>query len=60
MPSSPEACRTFLTRDRSQSVSGNVDVTKLSTLERDLLKDALAVVKQCKTFLRQHFRLDAL
>jgi CBS domain-containing protein len=46
--------------DLDQPVSGNVDVTKLSTLERDLLKDALGVVKQCKTFLRQHFRLDAL
>ena len=46
--------------DLDQPVSGNVDVGKLSTLERDLLKDALAVVKQCKTFLRQHFRLDAL
>jgi CBS domain-containing protein len=46
--------------DLSQPVSGNVDVAKLSTLERDLLKDALAMVKQCRTFLRQHFRLDAL
>ena len=46
--------------DLNQPVSGQVDVGKLSTLERDLLKDALGVVKQCKTFLRQHFRLDAL
>ena len=46
--------------DLEQPVSGDVDVTRLSTLERDLLKDALAVVKQFKTFLRQHFRLDAL
>ena len=46
--------------DLDQSVSGDLDVSKLSTLERDLLKDALSVVKQCKTFLRQHFRLDAL
>ena len=46
--------------DLSQAVSGHLDVDKLSTLDRDLLKDALAVVKQCKTFLRQHFRLDAL
>jgi len=46
--------------DLDQPVSGDVDVTKLSTLERDLLKDALSVVKQCKTFLRQHFRLDVL
>ena len=46
--------------DLDLPVSGDVDVAKLSTLERDLLKDALAVVKQCKTFLRHHFRLDAL
>ena len=46
--------------DLEQPVSGDVEVSKLSTLERDLLKDALGVVKQCKTFLRQHFRLDAL
>ena len=46
--------------DRSQPVTGNVDVNRLSTLERDLLKDALGVVKQCKTFLRLHFRLDSL
>lgn len=46
--------------DLDLPVSGAVDVARLSTLERDLLKDALSVVKQCKTFLRQHFRLDAL
>ena len=46
--------------DRDQPVSGDVDVSRLSTLERDLLKDALAVVRQCKTFLRLHFRLDVL
>src|SRR5574343_2503 len=39
--------------DLDQPVSGNVDVGKLSTLDRDLLKDALGVVKQCKTSLRQ-------
>jgi len=46
--------------DLDQPVSGDVDVGRLSTLDRDLLKDALGVVRQCKTFLRQHFRLDAL
>lgn len=46
--------------DRDQPVSGMVDVSRLSTLERDLLKDALAVVRHCKTFLHQHFRLDVL
>jgi len=46
--------------DLDQAVSGDVDLNKLSTLERDLLKDALSVVKQCKGFLRHHFHLDAL
>jgi CBS domain-containing protein len=46
--------------DLDLPVSGDVDVGKLSTLERDLLKDALSVVKQCKVFLRHHFHLDAL
>jgi CBS domain-containing protein len=35
-------------------------VTRLTTLERDLLKDALEVVRQFKVFVRQHFRLDVL
>ena len=46
--------------DRDQPVSGTVDVARLSTLERDLLKDALAVVRQFKAFLHHHFRLDVL
>jgi CBS domain-containing protein len=41
-------------------VSGLVNVSKLSTLERDLLKDALGVVKHFKTLLRSRFKLDAL
>jgi CBS domain-containing protein len=41
-------------------VSGWVDVGKLSTLERDLLKDALGVVKHFKSLLRSRFKLDAL
>lgn len=41
-------------------VSGLVNVAKLSTLERDLLKDALGVVKHFKTLLRSRFKLDTL
>ncbi|MCF8210802.1 MAG: DUF294 nucleotidyltransferase-like domain-containing protein [Rhodoferax sp.] len=41
-------------------VSGAIDVEKLSTLDRDLLKDTLAVVKQFKVLLNQRFRLDYL
>jgi CBS domain-containing protein len=46
--------------EREQPVSGMVDVNRLTTLDRDLLKDALAVVRQFKAFLRLHFRLDVL
>jgi len=46
--------------DLAHAVTGTVDVSRLTTLERDLLKDALAVVRQFKAFMRQHFRLDVL
>jgi CBS domain-containing protein len=37
-----------------------VDVDKLSSLDRDLLKDTLGVVKRFKAMLRQRYRLDML
>ncbi|QLI80736.1 cyclic nucleotide-binding/CBS domain-containing protein [Chitinibacter fontanus] len=37
-----------------------VDPSQLSALERDLLKDALSVVKQFRSLLRHHFKLDRL
>ncbi|HJU49895.1 MAG TPA: putative nucleotidyltransferase substrate binding domain-containing protein, partial [Pseudogulbenkiania sp.] len=41
--------------------SGNlISPARLSTMERDLLKDALGVVKRFKTMLRHHFRLGSL
>ena len=40
-------------------VSAAVEIDKLSALDRDLLKDALGVVKRFKTLLRHHFHLDA-
>jgi CBS domain-containing protein len=46
--------------DTGRVVSGNVEVEKLSSLDRDLLKDTLAVVKRFRSFLRQRFHLDAL
>ncbi len=45
---------------REQPVSGVVRLDVLSTLERDLLKDALAEVRRLREFLRRHFRLDVL
>jgi len=44
--------------ETGKEVSGEIDLDRLSTLERDLLKDALNVVKRFKVFLRQHFHLE--
>jgi len=44
--------------DAGRAVSGSVDVDRLSSLERDLLKDALAVVKRFKTLVRHQFHLE--
>ena len=41
-------------------VSGNVDLARMSSLERDLLKDTLDVVKRFRRTLRSRFHLDAL
>jgi CBS domain-containing protein len=46
--------------DRAGTVSGVVRSDRLSSLERDLLKDALAVVKQFKAIVRHQFHLDAM
>jgi CBS domain-containing protein len=46
--------------ETQREVSGLVNVAKLSTLERDLLKDALGVVKHFRGLLRSRFKLDAL
>ena len=46
--------------DKGQPVSGAIDVQALSTLDRDLLKDALGVVKRFKAQLRHRFKLGAL
>jgi CBS domain-containing protein len=37
-----------------------VAINQLSSLDRDLLKDTLGVVKRFKLLLRQRFHLDAL
>ncbi len=37
-----------------------IDVARLSSLDRDLLKDTLGVVKRFKALLRQRYRLDLL
>ena len=43
-----------------QAVSNRVQLASLGTLERDRLKDALAIIRRFRQHLRQHFRLDAL
>ena len=42
----------------NRPVSGGIDVSKLSSLDRDLLKDTLGVVKRFKALMRQRFHLD--
>jgi CBS domain-containing protein len=46
--------------EMGQPVSGGVAPGALSSLDRDLLKDTLSVVKRFKLLLRQRFHLDAL
>ncbi len=45
--------------DAERPVSGGVPTGRLSSLERDLLKDSLAVVKRFKTLVRHQFHLEA-
>ena len=47
-------------RLRAQPVTNLVAMASLSTLERDRLKDTLAIVKRFRQQLQQHFRLGAL
>ena len=46
--------------DTGKPVTGSVHVASLSTLDRDLLKDTLGVVKRFKALLRQRFHLEAV
>jgi CBS domain-containing protein len=46
--------------DQGRTVTGNVNPERLSSLERDLLKDALSAVKRFKAMLHQRLRLDAV
>ncbi|MCY7314572.1 MAG: DUF294 nucleotidyltransferase-like domain-containing protein, partial [Rubrivivax sp.] len=45
--------------DTDRPVTGGVPTAKLSSLERDLLKDSFAVVKRFKTLVRHQFHLEA-
>jgi CBS domain-containing protein len=43
-----------------RAVSGNVEPDKLSSLDRDLLKDAIGAVRRFKSLLRHRFHLDVM
>lgn len=47
-------------QEAGHEVTGQVDPARMSSLERDLLKDTLEVVKRFRRMLRLSFRLDAL
>ena len=44
--------------DTGKPVTGAIDVARLSSLDRDLLKDTLGIVKRFKALLRQRFHLE--
>ena len=46
--------------DQGLPVSGTVNSAALGTLDRDLLQDAIAVVKRFRAELRRRFHLDAM
>ncbi|MFZ2217675.1 MAG: putative nucleotidyltransferase substrate binding domain-containing protein, partial [Rhodoferax sp.] len=46
--------------DQGLAVSGTVNSAALGTLDRDLLQDAIAVVKRFRAELRRRFHLDAM
>jgi len=46
-------------RQLGQTLDNLTQLTSLGTLERDLLKDSLAIIKRFRLFLRLHYKLDA-
>ncbi len=46
--------------ETGKAVTGAVNVARLSSLDRDLLKDTLGVVKRFKALLRYRFHLDTM
>ena len=46
--------------ETGHAVAGGIQVDRLSSLDRDLLKDTLGVVKQFKALLNQRFHLEAM
>jgi CBS domain-containing protein len=50
----------LLELDQGLPVSGTVNTSTLGTLDRDLLQDAIGVVKRFRAVLRRRFHLDAM
>lgn len=50
----------LLQRQMGETPHNGVRLSDLGTLERDLLKDSLAIIKRFKQYLRMHFKLDAI
>jgi CBS domain-containing protein len=46
--------------DTDRQVTGSIDAERLSSLDRDLLKDTLGVVKRFKILLRLRFHLESI
>jgi CBS domain-containing protein len=46
--------------DTGQAATSDIEVDRLSSLDRDLLKDTLGVVRQFKQMLNQRFHLEAV
>jgi CBS domain-containing protein len=46
-------------RQLGQTLDNLTQLSSLGTLDRDLLKDALAIIKRFRLFLRLHYKLDA-
>lgn len=47
-------------RQMGEEAHHQVKLSELGTLERDLLKDSLAIIKRFKQHLRMHYKLDSL
>ena len=47
-------------RQMGKEAHHQVKLSELGTLERDLLKDSLAIIKRFKQHLRMHYKLDSL
>jgi CBS domain-containing protein len=50
----------FVDLDEGKSYDNNIDVERLTGFERNLLRDSLKIVREFKTYITEHFRLQML